>query len=424
MLKKNKILKGLATAFGVSAAVVSMQANADAVPTSATILEFAEANTLFVADSDSSNIFAYQLPDMKPAKESQGYNLIGAGSKIADLLGVSPTKISYHDIAIHPKSKEAYISVSYLMNSKKVSALIKANQAGDFEKVNLTEYKHTVKTLAKTADDSVKFWRDIPATTLAITDLDYVNGTLYVSSLSTGEFASTLRKVSYPFTDADSSSNIEIYHTVHNQTETRAPIRAMEVLNLDGVETVVAAYTCTPLVTIPTASLSDGAHVKGKTVAELGYGNTPLDVIHFTATDHTQKQEDYVLVINKERSADLIKVADLTAANKKEGLSTPEMWAKAGVPTRPIPLSGVLQAADQDVQFIATLKRNITTGDIDLVSYRKGAYFRLNDFISEYNFKDYQYYPEQEMFRNFQNLLKTDAGYPDLTREMSKEAKK
>lgn len=422
MFKTNKLVKSMIAALSLSA--VTMQANADALPTSATILEFADTSTLFVADSDSSKIFAYNLPAAEAAKSSESYNLVGIGTKIAKLLGVSASAVSYHDIAIHPISKEAFVSISYHKGAEKVSALIKANQQGKLEQVNLAKYRHTVKALAKTADESVKFWRDIPATTLAITDLDYVNGTLYVSSLSTGEFASTLRKIDYPFSKSDTSSNIEIYHTVHNQTETRAPIRAMEVLNLGGVETVVAAYTCTPLVTIPTASLADGAHVKGKTIAELGYGNTPLDVIHFTATDHTQKQEDFVLVINKERSADLIRVADLTAANEKEGLSTPEMWAKAGVPSRPVPLSGVLQAADQDGQFIATLKRNISTGDIDLVSFRKGAYFRLNDFISEYNFKDYQYYPEQEMFRNFQNLLKTDAGYPDLTRELSKEAKK
>ncbi|TQF70033.1 hypothetical protein [Pseudoalteromonas luteoviolacea] len=422
MFKAKKLVQYIVAALSLSA--VPMQAIADALPTSATILEFAETNTLFVADSDSSKIFAYTLPAIEAAKSSESYNLVAIGTKIANLLGVSTSAVSYHDIAIHPISKEAFISVSYLTGTEKVSTLIKANQKGNLEQVNLAKYPHTVKTLAKTADDSVKFWRDIPATTLAITDLDYVNGTLYVSSLSTGEFASTLRKIDYPFSKADTSSNIEIYHTVHNQTETRAPIRAMEVLNLGGVETVVAAYTCTPLVTIPTANLTDGAHVKGKTIAELGYGNTPLDVIHFTATDHTQKQEEFVLVINKERSADLIRVADLTAANAKKGLSTPEMWAKAGVPTRPVPLSGVLQAADQDSQFIATLKRNISTGDIDLVSFRKGAYFRLNDFISEYNFKDYQYYPEQEMFRNFQNLLKTDAGYPDLTRELSKQAKK
>jgi hypothetical protein len=82
-----------------------------------------------------------------------------------------------------------------------------------------------------------------------------------------------------------------------------------------------------------------------------------------------------------------------------------------------LPLGGVLQAADQDEQFIVTLKRNLTTGDVDLVSYRKGAFFRLNDFISEYNFPDYKYAPEQDFYRSFQNVLKTDAGYPDMVRD-------
>lgn len=404
----------------VSLGAVSLTANAGALPVSATILEFTEKNTLFVADSDAGQILAYTLPKAQPATSSASFNLIGAGSKIAKLLGVVNSEISYHDIAVHPVSKEAYISLSIVKGGKRTPVIIRANQAGNIAKVDLKSLPHSVTKLTNTATDNVKFWRDIPATTLGITDMDYVNGTLYVSSLSTGEFSSTLRKVSYPFDKISTTANVEIYHTVHNQTETRAPIRAMTVLDIGGVETVIAAYTCTPLVSIPTSVLKDGAHVKGKTIAELGYGNTPLDVINFSAfNQQKQKMEDFVLVIHKERSADLIRVSDLVDADKKEGLSTPEMWAKAGVATRPVPLSGVLQAADQDEQFIATLKRNLTTGDIDLVSFRKGAYFRLNDFISEYNFSDYQYAPEQEMFRNFQNLLKTDEGYSDLTRQQA-----
>lgn len=417
-MKKLKVALNIFTALTLSSA--SFVASANAQPVSATILEFAENNTLFVADSDGGQILAYTLPEAEPAKSSASYNLEGAGSKIAQLLGVEGQQISYHDIAIHPVTKEAYISVSAQGKGKRNAAIVVVNQAGKFTKLDLSALKNTSKQLINTATDGVKFWRDIPATTLGITDLDYVNGTLYVSSLSTGEFASTLRKVPYPFDETANTSHIEIYHTVHDQTETRAPIRAMTVLDLGGEETVVAAYTCTPLVTIATKQLKDGAHVKGKTIAELGYGNTPLDVIHFSAQNEQQKMEDYVLVLHQERSADLIRVADIVNANKADGLSTPEMWAKAGVVTRPIPLAGVMQAADQDAQFIATLKRNLTTGDMDLVSFRKGAYFRLNDFISEYNFPDYKYMPEQEMFRSFQNLLKTDAGYSDLTRAQAK----
>lgn len=397
--------------------VFSEGVHAGATPDSATILEFADDNTLFVANSDRGQILAYTLPKAKPAKASSSYNLEGAGTQIAKLLKVDSRTLSYHDIAVHPVSKEVYISLSEQRKNKRVHYIVRVNQLGEYAIVELKSFPNTSKQLTNTATNKMKFWRDIPAITLGITDLDYVNGTLYISSLSSGEFASTLRKVTYPFDKKSVTSSIEIYHTVHDQTETRAPIRAMTILDIGGVETVVAAYTCTPLVTIPTNALKDGAHVKGKTIAELGYGNTPLDVVHFSAfNQQSQKMEEFVLVIHKERSADLINVADLVKANNQESLSTPEMWGKAGVKTRPIPLSGVLQAADQDEQYLATLKRNLSTGDVDLVSYRKGAYFRLNDFISEYNFSDYEYTPGQEMFRSFQNLLKTDSGYSDLAR--------
>ena len=366
----------------VAALGVIVSAQASAIPDTANVLEFGNDNLLFVANSNSGSILAYELPKMKANTKSQSYNLEGLGSKIADKLNIDEKSIRYNDIAVHPVTKNVYIALSTVSKDKLKSNVIKVNHAGDVSIVQLNKLPHTKKQLLNTADDKVKFWRDIPASSLTITDLDYSNGTLYVSGLSTGEFSSTLRKVDYPFTKNNNSSNIEIYHTVHNQTETRAPIRAMTILNLDGEQTVVAAYTCTPLVTIPVNKLKDGAHVKGKTIAELGYGNTPLDVIKFTAPNEQQKMEDYILVFNKERNADLISVADLTAANKKEGLSTPHMWAPAGVKTRPLPLANVLQADDQDEQFIVTLKRNLTTGDIDLLSYRKGAFFRLNDFIS------------------------------------------
>ncbi|MGI9287204.1 MAG: hypothetical protein ACR2P1_17610, partial [Pseudomonadales bacterium] len=380
-------------------ALLLAQATYAATPTSVGALEFANDNTLFVADSDGGRVFAYTLPNAKPTSGSASYNLIGFGQSIARKFGVSDRDLIYHDIATHPVSGEIWISLTVNENKKPRPAIVRANTAGHITIVDLSKLSQTAKRIDGTANDGVKFWRDIPATTLAITDLDYVDGTLYVSGLSTGEFASTLRQIPYPFKDANDTTHIEIYHTVHDQIETRAPIRAMTVLDLDGEQTVVAAYTCTPLVTIPTKALKDGANVRGKTVAELGYGNTPLDVIQFTAPNQQEQPEDYVLIVHKERNADLIRVADLAATSKKDGLSTPEMWGHAGVPSRALPLSGVLQVADQDAQYIATLKRNIETGDVDLVSFRKGAYFRLSDFISEYNFPDYQYPAKQDFFR-------------------------
>ena len=211
-----------------------------------------------------------------------------------------------------------------------------------------------------------------------------------------------------------------MYHAAHAQNETRAPIRAMTVIDLDGEPFVVAAYTCTPLVTLPVDSLEDGAKVTGKTIAELGYGNTPLEVIAFSAADMEGKIGSYVLVVNREMAADLITFDALTEAVAADGLSTPVPYlgATAGVPTTTLPLAGVMQAADQDNQFILTMRRNIDSGATELVSFRKGAFFRLSDFISEYNFPDYEY--EDDPFslgtRMIQNMLKADEGDPDQAR--------
>lgn len=412
------MIRKLAQTLATSALSLSLATGAAMAesPQSATVLEFADANTLFVADSDGAKIYAYTLPDAAPATESRGYNLVGLGAQLAKQLKINPFGISYHDIAVHPGSKETYISMSIRSGDEKSPLVVRVNQDGTITPLDLATQSSTSFKLGDTPDDSVTFWRDIPASNFTVTDMDYVDGSLFVAGLSTGEFSSTLRQVPYPFDGKASASSIEMFHTVHNQTETRAPIRAMSVMDLNGRQTVVAAYTCTPLVTIPSADLVDGTHVIAKTVAELGYGNTPLEVLHFTAPNDQNQPEEYVLVINKERDADLMRVADLATASTSEGLSKPVLWGDAGVQTTARPLGAILQADDQDEQFLLTLKRNLDTGDVDLVSYRKGAYFRLNDFVSEYNFPDYQYSESQEFYRTFQNLLKADAGYPDLQR--------
>ena len=39
---------------------------------------------------------------------------------------------------------------------------------------------------------------------------------------------------------------------------------------------------CTPLVRFPVAALTDGAHVRGDVIGQLGYGANPLDLFTFT----------------------------------------------------------------------------------------------------------------------------------------------
>ncbi|MEM7718460.1 MAG: hypothetical protein AAF222_04595 [Pseudomonadota bacterium] len=378
-------------------------------------LEFGLEDTLFVANSAAGAITAYDLPNEgTPPAEDMAFNILDLDTLVAQAIGTEG-RIVYNDLAVHPVTRDAYVSLDTTIDGQPSSAVVAVTQDGGVTVIDLDTITSSTFALESTADESISFWRDIPAPTLTITDMDFVNDELFVSGISTGEFASTLRRVAYPFDGPEVSSSIEMFHAAHGQNETRAPIRAMSVVDLDGVSTVVAAYTCTPLVTIPTDDLQDGAHVLGKTIAELGYGNRPLDVIPFSTANMEGEVESYVLVVNREMDADLISMDVLTEAANAPGLSEPipYLGATVGVETVPLPMSGVVHAADQDNQFILAMRRDLDTGAMEMVSFRKGAFFRLSDFISEYNFPDYAYTEEAQGVRMFQNMLKADEGFPD-----------
>ncbi|MEM9211838.1 MAG: hypothetical protein AAGA63_10150 [Pseudomonadota bacterium] len=397
-----------------SMALLASQAIAD-TPQSAGLLEFGPDNVLFVADSVDASVYAYTLPmeDSQP-KQDAAFNLLDLDPLVSRALG-SQGRLIYGDLAVHPVTRNAYVSVTARIDGKQTNAVVSITRDGSVRRLDLAARPSSRFVVEDSADASVTFWRDIPAPSLTITDLDYAKGELFVSGISTGEFASTLRRVPFPFGTASTSSSIEIYHAAHNQNETRAPIRAMAVVDLDGVATTVAAYTCTPLVTIPVDALNSGAHVTGKTIAELGYGNTPIDVISFASADQQGNLSNYVLVVNREMDADLIALDDLSAAAAGPGLSepVPYLGATSGVRTVPLPLSGVVHIADQDAQFLLAMRRDLDTGAMELVSFRKGSFFRLSDFISEYNFPDYAYAddPMSTGVRMFQNMLKSDEGF-------------
>ena len=145
--------------------------------------------------------------------------------------------------------------------------------------------------------------------------------------------------------------------------ETRAPIRTQAILELNGVDSIIAGYTCTPMVTIPIDSLTDGALVSGKTIAEIGYGNSPIDVLPFQAFSFSGEGsepvlEELVLVTNTHRGAALFKVSDIEEFNQGEGLTTPSGFNPAGVEYLPVPLVGLLHVDDQDEQFILGIQRD------------------------------------------------------------------
>jgi len=82
---------------------------------------------------------------------------------------------------------------------------------------------------------------DITLSSLAIMDMEFHDGALFVSGVAFDHFLSTLRRIPYPFSETQSAATVEMYHISHDQFETRAPIRAMSIQEIDGRTQLVAA---------------------------------------------------------------------------------------------------------------------------------------------------------------------------------------
>jgi hypothetical protein len=156
-----------------------------------------------------------------------------------------------------------------------------------------------------------------------------------VAGLSNEEFSSNLRTVPFPFAAVGKGASIEVYHGAHGQWETHAPVRTLTTHDLGRGSQVLAAYTCTPLVTFPVDELADGQKITGKTVAELGNRNRPLDMFVYA-----KDGKDWLLMANSSRGVMKVDLASLGV----QQANTEPVADKAGLEYETIAaLSGVEQ---------------------------------------------------------------------------------
>jgi len=373
---------------------------------SADVILFAPNNELIIGDSINGMLYAFSTEAGN--KQEKHYNLRAIDIKIAEELGVNSKNLRLNAMAVHPVNKEVYISVHRGTGLEVTLIIIVIGSDGKIRSPKL-ELLSTF-SLPNIPDYGIKSARNgTPLSSLSITDITYHKGFLYVSGLTNADFSSSLHKIPYPFNNECISSAIEIYHAVHNQNETRAPIRAQTIIDYNNESVMIAAYTCTPIVTIPINALQDKALVKGKTVADIGYGNTPTNIIAFKAYDNDQKLEEYVMVLSKQRNAQVFTLKSILDA---DNLSKPIGFLPGGVASFSIPLSSIIRISDySDLNFVILIT-DINTGCIDLLNIRKGIYFRLTDHLGEYEMPGYQYQhsSEHEHLKSFQNMLLKEEG--------------
>ncbi|MEL7271030.1 MAG: hypothetical protein AAGL34_15765 [Bacteroidota bacterium] len=383
----------------------------------ANVLAFGPDNVLFIGDSKAGKLHAVQT-QANELKDAIPYNLEGFDMLMAKKLNIEPRDIIIGDMKVHPVSQEAYVAIKlgHQPDAKSVIAIVNpASQ--DIRLLEISEENSQSVSIKNPASPDLVFWKETAANALNITDIDYNEGFVYVAGLTNTEFASTLRKITYPFSEnQEMVHSIEIYHAVHTQNETRAPIRTMLFEEIDGSSTLLASYTCTPLVTIPAKEIKEGADVKGKTIAELGYGNTPIDMLVVTTQGFDGSMSKSLIVTNKNRGGTMIPLNSVMAGINGDGMAGQQAMFASGLDgIQEIPTANVMQVDIQNAQMLGMVRRNIETGDIDLVSELTGTFLRLSDFISEYDFPDYEYPEAQAGTKQYHDMVKQMEGYPDLT---------
>ena len=346
-------------------------------------LEFGPDGVLFVGDSYGSQVVAIQTGDITPpADPMAGVYMEELDVELAALLGTDPREIVINDMAVNPVSQNVYFSVHVGRSIEPGVAIVRYDKDGGvLEPLDLGALPTSQVDIpnAPGFQDTLQFGQSLR--TLTITDLTYYQGELLIAGVSNQEFASTLRRVSYPFTESMAVSSVEIFHTSHDQQETRAPILTSLVHEIGGEPYLIAAYMCTPLVRFPLSALTDGAHVVGETIAELGFGNTPVDMFLYQNLEVLGGGQR-LLVTNAMRSAVSVSPALLGDAVPLTEFAPSPM----GLDQVQLPLTGALHTVPLNGALTAVVRRNLQTGDLSLMSVLSGAFFEISELIGEPNF--------------------------------------
>src|SRR5262245_34995949 len=249
---------------------------------------------LGAADVQAAAIYAVELGNAATGGAPGTKAIPAVDQQIAALLGTDVREISVTDLAVHPKTRNAFISVMRGQGTNAKPVLLRADGAGKLTIIDLSALKASKVTLPNPPSASAE--GRAAARVQSITDMAYMDGRLYVAGLSNEEFSSKLRSLSYPFTTADAGTSVEIYHGNHGQFETRSPVSTFVPYKVNNQPHLIAGYLCTPLVKFPVSSLKPGAKILGTTIAELGNRNRPLDMILYR-----KDGKEFLLMSNNSR---------------------------------------------------------------------------------------------------------------------------
>ncbi len=364
------------------------------------VLAFSDEGVLFVGDNISGAVFAFDFTAESRTKDKFEINVYDIDTQVAAVLGTTQNNVRLNDLAVHPKSGEVYLSVARGHGSEALPALVKVDAENQLHNVDLTSLEITAQTLQNLPDHNRRVAlrgtgssptiKEIakskrPLRMLSIVALEYYRGELFVAGINNEEFCSVLRRMPYPFNGAESVSNIEMFHIVHDQYESRAPIRAMTVKNIDGKDQMIAAYTCSPLVLIPLNEIKDSTKVKARTIGDMGNGQ-PIDMVPFQVNG-----QEMLFVTNNSRSPLVIPINGLHNAKvvtDKDFERGAKLDLNPLMPYGPIGKTIMFSGASLRIDLLnkdqfLTLNRDAETGSLDLEPVATLFPFKMHNIIGD-----------------------------------------
>jgi hypothetical protein len=358
----------------------------EVTPRSAGALTFSPDGVLFLGDSKLGAVFAFETELGQAPASLDPFLFESIDEKIAAALGVTAKSLVMNGMAVHPVTREPYLAVGVRNGDRLEPAVVSVSLAGEVHPFDLSSSKVTVHHLSDAPDEDKTFKSRAgtfpmppaayfeekartPLRSMTIVDLKFHAGEVFVAGVSNQEFSSTLRRIPYPFTGDASETQLEIYHLAHGIYETRAPIRAMQFATIDDEDTLIAAYACSPLVTIPVSQLKHGAKVRGKTIGDMGNGQ-PISMVAYR-----DGEGDKLFITNLSRGPMVVPLSGIRSA---EGF-TPENRPAQGpmldqhpfMPAGPVGkqvlfVGSSLRADLFSDRFFISLTRYADTGDLTL----------------------------------------------------------
>ncbi len=346
--------------FGVTMATAADHLGLQSQPialTSAGPLAFGPHNVLFVGDPKAAVVYA--IDAREAVGNASAVASDWAATNVEDLRmaiaksagnGASADDVQLVDLQIDPESGIAIASATI----SDQPTLVHISPNGSAKVVSLDKVLASKVALPDPPADKIsgEGRRASNKRMESITDLAYAEGRLLISGLTGVEGASTVLAFDFPFRETSVGTDLEIYHGAHGRIEETAAVRSFVPMTIDGKPSLLAGFTCTPLVQFSMADLQSGAKVRGKTVAELGNRNRPLDMVAYERDGHP-----YVLVANTERG--LMKVDAANVAGQEAITQRVPDGDTEGLPFEKIEsLPGVVQLAKVDDTHCLVVSEN------------------------------------------------------------------